>query len=383
MDYYSYNNGNFSHELSDDYAIVDYPPLEGGIHSVKIAVETYVYPIFLFLGTILTPPLVVLLYKFSYTVWSSCFFLAMTLILDLVLLCVYCGDKWYLQVHKESLSLQIISMSNASCKVYTFLMSFIRYLSPWIMVVISGDVFISMNYPNRIYRMCTRERANATLLLIVVLLTFINLHYFWTFGLTEKSENFHRPRLCHLTYMDLSMEVFTQKIQPYMDFLLVIFIPFLVSSILLFLIFCFFCTHHQQKFDILQLKNYFLEVEALLEMRLLGLILCVWFVIVFLFKSVCQILFLKFQSSDTLDYATIEAIDLTNNLLYFSFLSCKSLLFYLLSAKIRRGLIEVVIGKYQTVVRHSQRYIIQQQPHILIQESEGMAETGVKISTDV
>ncbi|XP_062567302.1 uncharacterized protein LOC134229569 isoform X2 [Saccostrea cucullata] len=376
---YYYIDGNFSHELSDDQALEDYPPLEGGIHSVTIVVETYIYPILLFLGTIITLPLVILLYKLSYAVWSTCFFLAMTLILDMILLCVDCGNMWYYQVHRESLSFQIIHMSNASCKVYTFLMSFIRYLSPWVMVVITGDVFISMNYPNRIYRMCTRERANATLLLIVVLLTFINLHYFWTVGLTEKGKKF-----CHLSYMDRSMEVFTQEIQPYMDNLLETFIPFFVASILLFLILCYFCTNSQQRFDIFQLKNYFLEVEALLEMRLLGLILCVWFVIVFFFKSI-HLLLLKFQS-DALDYDTIAAIDLTNNLLYFSFLSCKSLLFYVLSAKIRRCLMEAVIGKYRTVVKQSQRYIIQQQSPNLIQESEYRSEivdTGSKISTDV
>ncbi|XP_056017077.1 uncharacterized protein LOC125663903 isoform X2 [Ostrea edulis] len=379
------DHGNFSLGLTDNYQIEGYPPMEGGIHSVKNSVETYVYPFFLFLGTVLTLPLIVLMYKFSYVVWSTCFFMAVTLVLDMVLLCVYCGNDWYLQVYQKSLSMEIISMSNASCKVYTFLMSFINYLSPWVMVVITADVYISMNYPHRIYRMCTRERANATLLLIVVLLTFINLHHFWTFGLTEKSVDMYQVvRWCHLTYQDRTMEVFTEKVQPYVDFLFTNLIPFLVTSILLLLVLCSFCLRlrHKQKYDIHHLKDYFLEVEALLQMRCLAVILCVWFVIVFLCRSMHQVLFLMFQDSDILDYDTVVTLQLTNNLLFYSFLSCKSLLFYLLSAKIRRYLLQCMISVYQAVTGHSQRYKIQQQSQNLIQEPEDI-DTEIRISTDV
>lgn len=376
--------GNYTLDLTDGFLIEDYPPLEGGIHSVKTTVETYVYPLFLFLGTLLTLPLIILLYRFSYVVWSSCFFLSITLILDLVLLCVFCGNDWYIAVYQKSLSNDIVSMSNASCKVYSFLISFIKYLSPWVMVVISVDVFISMNYPNRIYWMCTRERANATLLLIVVLLTFINLHYFWTFGLTEKNiDMFQVIRLCHLTYQDRTMEVFTEKVQPYIDFLFTKLIPFLVTSIFLFIVAFSYCTKPRQKFDIHHLKNYFLEVEALFQMRILALILCIWFAVVYLYRSVHEVLALKFRNSDTLAYETVVTIEVTDKLLYYSFLSCKSLLFYIFSAKVRRYIKEWVVGGYRAMTRRSHHYKKTQQSQNLIQESEENPDSGIKLSTDV
>lgn len=389
MDYpknYYQDNGNYSLDLSDSYLIHGYPPLEGGIYTVEAVVETYVYPVFLFLGTVLTLPLVILLYRFSYAVWSSCFFLAVTLILDIVLLCVYCGNDWYIRVYEKNLSNDILSISNASCKVYSFLSGFVKYLSPWVMVVITVDVFISMNHPNRIYWMCTRERAKATLLLIVVLLTFINLHYFWTFGLTEKNipvDFFQVNRLCHLTYQDMTMEVFTQKVQPYMDFLFIYLIPFLVTSVFLFLILSSKCRNRLQKFDIHHLKNYFLEVEALFEMRRLALILCVWFAIVYMYKSLYEVLHLMFRGDDTIHHITVKTLDVTYKLLFYSFLSCKCLLFYFLSAKTRRYMKESVITVFRALTKRSQEYKLAQQSQILIQESDDNGDSGVKLSTEV
>jgi hypothetical protein len=381
-----FTDGNFSGSLADNYQIANYPPLEGGIHSVKIIVETYIYPIFLFMGTVLTLPLIVLMYKFSYAVWSTCFFLAVTLVLDMVLLCVYCGNEWYLQVYEKSISVEILSMSNASCKVYTFFISFINYLSPWVMVVIAADMYVSMNYPHRIYKLCTRERAKAILLLIVVLLTFINLHHFWTFGLTEKSVGMPQLfRLCHLTYQDRTMEVFTEKVQPYFDFLFKNLIPFLVTSILLLLVLCsfFLRPRHQQKYHIQQLKDYFLEVEALLQMRYLAVLLCVWFVIVFLCKSMYEVMSLMFRDSTSivLDYDTVVTIQLTNNVLFYSFLSCKCLLFYVFSAKLRGNLLQSTLNVYRSAARHSQRYKKEQQSQNLIPKPED-THTGIQISTE-
>lgn len=381
MDHYQ-DNGTYGLDLSDSFLIDGYPPLEGGIYSVEMVVETYVYPVFLFLGTVLTLPLVVLLYRFSYTVWSSCFFLAVMLILDVVMLCVFCGNDWYFRRYKKDLSNDIISISNASCKVYSFLISFVTYLSPWVMVVITVDMFISMNHPNRIYWMCTRERAKATLLLIVVLLTFINLHNFWTFGLTEKNVDFFQViRLCHLTYQDMTMEVFTQKVQPYIDFLFKNLIPFLVTSIFCFLVLSSKCRNRLQKFDIHHLKNYFLEVEALLEMRQLALILCVWFAIVYMYKSLNEVLRLMFQESDTIDYVTMKTLDVTYKLLFFSFLSCKCLLFYLFIA--RRYIKESMTTVYRARTKRSKEYNLTQQAQNLIHESEDIGESGVKLSTEV
>lgn len=382
--FFSPDNETYGLGLSDSYQIDGYPSLEGGIYDVEAAVETFVYPVFLFCGTVLTLPLVVLLYRCSYAVWSSCFFLAVTLILDMVLLCVYCGNDWYIRIYKRNLSNDIISISNASCKVYSFLSSFVQYLSPWVMVVITVDVFISMNHPNRIYWMCTRERAKATLLLIVVLLTFINLHFFWTVGLTEQNIDFFQVnRLCHLTYQDMTMEVFTQKVQPYIDFLFKHLIPFLVTSVFLCLILSSTCRNRLQKFDIQHLKNYFLEVEALFEMRLLALILSIWFAIIYMFQSLYEVLRLMFQGSETIDYIAMKKVDVTLKLLFYSFLSCKCLLFYILSAKTRRYMMGGAITVNRALTKRSQEYKLAQQSQNLIQESNDNEDSGVKLSTEV
>lgn len=119
------DNKIYGLDLLDFYLIDGYFFLEGGIYDVEAAVEIFVYFVFLFCGTVLIFFFVVFLYRCSYVVWFSCFFFAVTLILDMVLLCVYCGNDWYIRIYKRNFSNDIILIFNVFCKVYFFLSSFV------------------------------------------------------------------------------------------------------------------------------------------------------------------------------------------------------------------------------------------------------------------
>ncbi|KAH3840067.1 hypothetical protein DPMN_113509, partial [Dreissena polymorpha] len=162
-------------------------PVENFMHYFYIIV----FPYFLLFGTVGNCLSIVLMRRYSGSVWSTCGYMPFVCLIDLIKLYVECGNDWLKKLYNDeyNLSEQILDMSNSVCKVYSFVYHLIVQEKEWIMVAVAIETAIASKRPTLIYRMCSRERGNAIMLFISVMLISLNLHFFWTYGLVKPGDD--------------------------------------------------------------------------------------------------------------------------------------------------------------------------------------------------
>ena len=240
------------------------------------ALTTFLYPLFLLLGTLGNAAALVLLRHLSIQAWSSCFYLAVLAVVDLVVLYIRCGGAWLLKVGGVNPYHRVMSSSDAMCKTFLFVLNMLLQMWPWLMVALGVELLISTRYPLKTYRLCTRERARATVLLITILLVCLNLNFFWTWGLLETQGG----KMC--AYIEeFSME-FMDYIWPIIDTgvkhvlpLLAVTACFLVSALSLL-------RSGRQGAAAYEpiLKKYFLDLRALQQLKHTSLVLVLLFLVI-------------------------------------------------------------------------------------------------------
>ena len=208
----------------DLYAYFDYPER-------NVAVKLYIYfsPLLLFFGTFGNILSVIILQKLSKKVISTCLYLSVLAVVDLIVLYTRCGNEWLVNMSHIDLSNRLMVYSESICKVYPFVFSFIFHLQRWLIVAMSVEAFISITYPQNVVTMCTLERGRAVILLLTVLLVCVNLHYFWSFELVPLKDLSLPPGLfCTFAkHGHQHSEEFQEIIWPVMDLLVAEVIPYL------------------------------------------------------------------------------------------------------------------------------------------------------------
>lgn len=237
-----------------------------------------VFPYFLLSGTIGNILATTLMRRYSHNVWSTCIYMSLIFPLDLMKLYVECGNDWLSKLHtdKYSLSHEILLLSNAVCKVYSFVYNLILSQSEWIMVAIGIETAIAFKKPSWIYTMCTRERASAIVLFISVMLITLNLHFFWTYGLIKPGED-PSINVFICTYVNELSDSFRDYIWPILNVCMEDAIPLLIVFICI--IICIpnlalkrETIEEQNKL----LEKYFLDVKALRELKIATFVTCIF-----------------------------------------------------------------------------------------------------------
>ena len=306
-----------------------------------------VFPYFLLLGTIGNLISLLLMKKYSHTVWSTCLYLVILLPMDTVKLYVECGNDWYKKVHDdlENLSVEILLISNAVCKVYTFLYNLVIHASVWFMVAAGIEMTISMRYPLRIYRLCTRDKATSVILLISVLLISLNLHFFWTFGLTIPGDD-PSIQIVLCTYINELSNDFRDYIWPLIDFFVADLFPLAVLTI------CVILTvpsiknkgNNSEEMDTL-LQKYFLDTKALHELKLSLFVVIIGNVLALLCRVAENgIQYLNTKGVLEMEYQEFELAKGILRTVYYIYLSHKIILFCLFCTKFRQDI--KGLGKY-------------------------------------
>ena len=297
-----------------------------------------VFPYFLLLGTVGNLISLILMRSYSRNVWSTCLYMAILLPMDTIKLYVECGNDWYNKIHEDivNLSAEILLISNAVCKVYTFVYNLIIHESVWFMIAAAIEMTISMRTPLKIYKMCTRDRATSNILLISVLLISLNLHFFWTFGLTIPGDD-PNIRIILCTYINELSNNFRDYIWPLIDFFIADLFPLLILTI------CVILTvpsiknkgnKSEELNDLLQ--KYFLDTKALHELKLamFVVIICNAFVLL------CRVVEYGIMnvSNDVIDleFQQIKLIKGIFRTIYYIYLSHKIFIFSLFCSKFRR-----------------------------------------------
>ena len=193
-------------------------------------IYVYVSPFLLFFGTVGNILSLVVLSKLSREVFSTCIYLAVLAVVDLLVLYTRCGNDWLRQVASLDLSNMLMVYSESICKVYPFVFNFLFHLSKWLIVAMAVEGFIATKYPHKVPTMCTLSRAQAVILLLTVLLVCVNIHYFWSFELVQ-IQDIAQPHGFFCTFSKHGhqySEGFQEVIWPIMDLLVSEVLPYTV-----------------------------------------------------------------------------------------------------------------------------------------------------------
>lgn len=218
-----YEEEDYMWEFYSEYFGIDFPEKAAADN-----ISLYVSPILLLIGTLGNIFSVIILQKLSKKVISTCLYLAVLAIVDLIVLYTRCGNDWLAHVARVDLSNHLMVYSESICKVYPFVFNFLFHLSKWLIVAMTIEAFISIKYPQRTQKMCALERARAVILLLTVLLVCVNLHYFWSFELVPLKELALPPGLfCTFAkHGHQHSEEFQEIIWPIMDLLVAEILPY-------------------------------------------------------------------------------------------------------------------------------------------------------------
>lgn len=252
------------------------------VHMEQMIVQSmykYLNPLFLLCGSIGNLMSLIIMHKMSIHVWSSCIYLTVLAMVDLIILYMDCGNNWYKQLTKVDLSVTIMTSSDAMCRVYLFFYNFIFHFASWLVVAITGECLVSIKHPVFKYKSCTREHARAVILLLAVLLIGINIHYFWTHGIVTMRGNPHpQGQVC--IYVNEFSDIFRDQIWQYLDILIKDIIPVLVICLLVIIMTMVLNTsaHHSKTMEPV-LKKYYMDIESFQELRHVVIAVAVVFMI--------------------------------------------------------------------------------------------------------
>lgn len=177
-DFYGYDDYEGYFNYYSDY-LYEYLPET----SAALFISRYMLPLLLLFGTFGNPLAFIAMYRLSREVSSACVYLAVLAVVDILVLYRRCGNDWLVQITGTDLSQKVLSYSSTTCKVFSFVWSFVDHLSTWLTVTVAVEGFSITMWPNRLAKMGTRCKAKDIIILLTVLLTLHNVHYFWSFDL--------------------------------------------------------------------------------------------------------------------------------------------------------------------------------------------------------
>ncbi|XP_070202817.1 cysteinyl leukotriene receptor 1-like [Littorina saxatilis] len=314
-----------------------YPEYQAAGH-----ISTFLYPVLLVLGTLGNVASLLLLRHLSNHAWSSCLYLAVLSVVELVVLYIRCGGPWLDKVAGINPFFIIMTSSDAMCKINLFVLNVFLQMWPWLMVALSVELLISVRFPLKTYECCTTERARATILLITILLVCLNLNFFWTWGLVEQD--------C-LYIEEFSLE-FLNVIWPSIEMTVKHILPLLVVTVCFFVIVVSLLRsgrEGQASYEPI-LRKYFLDLQALHQLKHASLIVVLFFIIVKTFTFALELLNALMQKGiievpcDQLAQfqANFELVKAVRDASIYCFHSLKFFIFFAFCASFRKQFFSVM-----------------------------------------
>ena len=336
--------------LYDDDKLMDYISNYYGISFPErdIASAMYLYgcPTLLALGTLGNIFSAVIMFKMCQKVLSTCLYLFVVTLIDMLVLYVNAGNNWLLHLAKVDIRHNAMFSSNTICKIFPFVSDFALHLSIWLLVAMATETTIVTLRKEKLLRACMVERARAVILLIIVLLVCINAHCFWTFAL-EQEEKGGLPEeiICTNARQGHVNETFRRIVWPVIDMVISDLLPFFT----VFACTVITITRRVRGKDFTReeqnvWKSYKFDAAAAKDFQTTILILCIFYLVLMLPKFACDIfLFLVDPNQLSLVEWTLALDSKTElgqavcSLLHYSCLSLKFFV-YLSSRKFREEL---------------------------------------------
>ena len=179
----------------------------------SISLGLYVLPIIIILGTFGNFMSFAVMMRRTMKKSSTCFYITMIAVTDQMVLIFSGMHRWLTVLIKWD----AMVASPASCKILNFLIYFSFQLSAWLLVAMTIERFIAIQFPLKAAKYATVSRAKKVSLLLLIILIVINSHFFWTISIHG---DYCSPRE---DFYDFHDDIF-----PWIDAALYSIVPFLV-----------------------------------------------------------------------------------------------------------------------------------------------------------
>jgi hypothetical protein len=138
-------NGNDSSGLSDDVELYDL------VEQQEREIRKHTAPALLIIGTVGNVVSLVVLRRLSIDVMSTCLYLTVLCVTDLLVLYTRCGDEWLSIVFEKdgSYIAALQTRSDMVCKSLPFICGSVYFLSRWMMTATAIEGVIACRYPHR------------------------------------------------------------------------------------------------------------------------------------------------------------------------------------------------------------------------------------------
>ena len=148
-------------------------------YKLSVILFLYVSPVLIILGTLGNGLSFGVLHTKTFRKSSVGFVLRCLAVADALVLNVVLLRMWILHLTHRRVDVRLFSA--IGCKVHVFLSYLLPQLSSWLLVILTVERLISVAFPLRAHMICSRRNVAACLLLLVVVLSGLNAHFFWTF----------------------------------------------------------------------------------------------------------------------------------------------------------------------------------------------------------
>ena len=178
----------------------------------------YISPILIIIGTFGNCLSIVVLLRKSMRTSTTMFYLAVLSFGDLFTLYTGLLRYWIRNLPGEN---DIRNLSDAGCKIHAFLVYFSLDVTVWILVAVTLDRCLSVSLPFKAKRLCSIMMSRIVVIVIVVISSFKNMHFFWTVELVHTWE-------FRCDAATRSTDDFLNYVWPWIDFSTFCAIPFTV-----------------------------------------------------------------------------------------------------------------------------------------------------------
>lgn len=140
-------------------------------------------PILFLVGIIGNSLSLIILKQLRFWMKPSLFLLVPLALTDITVLCIGLSRYWILTTFEYDIRL----ISHVGCKINLFLIYISMQFSSWILVCFTFERFLKTNFPFRYLRLMTVKKEAFAVVVIFVLLVFVDGHFFWTNGITDRN----------------------------------------------------------------------------------------------------------------------------------------------------------------------------------------------------
>ncbi|UJR29524.1 hypothetical protein I4U23_010741 [Adineta vaga] len=145
------------------------------------------------------------------------------------LLCMIC---WLIHFVLPTYNIQILILSNFSCKIFVFAMYFAFDLANYVLTACSIDRAVSVLFPVGSRQFCRRQIAYTITFILVFILTVLNSHFLYGFVIISANSTLNKTiEYCYHRDDSLTYQQLFAAYDSYFDVIKTNVIPFIIMSI--------------------------------------------------------------------------------------------------------------------------------------------------------